>query len=84
MAIHEQQLAGAELPAAGVVVDAEREVAGVVVDAEAVGALEAHAGPLPHRVHRRPTFPFRRRRNPATTGTAGGVRGRRVYPCTHA
>jgi hypothetical protein len=43
---------GEELPAARVVVDAERQAAGGVVDGEAVGALEAHAGPLPHRVHR--------------------------------
>ncbi len=53
MSIHEQQVAGEELAAAGVVVNTEGEGAGVVVDGEAVGALEAHAGPLPHRVHRR-------------------------------
>jgi hypothetical protein len=34
-------------------------------------------------------FPFRRHRHrrhsgSPTTGTAGGVRRRRVYPCTHA
>jgi hypothetical protein len=84
LAVHEQQVAGAELAAAGVVVDAEREPAGVVVDAEAVGALEAHAGPLPHRVHRRrPAFPFCSSSPTTTMGTAGSVRRRRVYPCTH-
>ena len=53
LSIHEQELAGAELPPPRVVVDPERQPARVVVDAEAVGALEAHAGPLPHRVQRR-------------------------------
>jgi len=56
LAIHEQELADEDLAAARVVVDAEGEGAGGVVDGEAVGALEAHAGPLPHRV------PQRRRR----------------------
>lgn len=56
LAVHEQQVAGAELAAAGVVVDAEREPAGVVVDAEAVGALEAHAGPLPQEYHKSHTL----------------------------
>jgi len=56
LAIHEQELADEDLAAARVVVDAEGEGAGGVVDREAVGALEAHAGPLPHRV------PQRRRR----------------------
>ena len=56
LAIHEQELADEDLAAARVVVDAEGEGAGGVVDREAVGDLEAHAGPLPHRV------PQRRRR----------------------
>jgi hypothetical protein len=64
-AVHEEELAGEELPAARVVVDAERQAAGGVVDGEAVGALEAHAGPLPHRVHRR------RLTLQATTGGSG-------------
>ena len=50
LAIHEEELAGEHLPAARVVVDAEGERAGGVVDGEAVGAVEPHAGPLPHRV----------------------------------
>jgi hypothetical protein len=52
-AVHEQKLAGEGLGAAGVVVDAEGEPPSGVVDGEPVGALETHAGPLPHRVHRR-------------------------------
>jgi hypothetical protein len=76
VSVHEQQLPGEELPAARVVVDAERQAAGGVVDAEAVGALESHAGPLPHRVHRR----RRLIRGPTTTGTAAGGAVGRVYP----
>ena len=48
--VHERELAGEELPAARVVVDAERQRAAGVVDGEAVRALEPHAGSHPHRV----------------------------------
>jgi hypothetical protein len=75
LSIHEQQLAGAELVAARVVVDAERQVARGVVDGEAVGALEAHAGAFPDRVHRRMS-----RAMTSTTAAAGGVGRGRVYP----
>ena len=53
MAVHEEELAGEELLTARVVVDAEGESAGGVVDGEAVGAVEPHAGPLPHGVVQR-------------------------------
>jgi hypothetical protein len=43
LAIHEEQLAGEDLAAAQVVVDAEGEGADGIVDGEAIGALEAHA-----------------------------------------
>jgi hypothetical protein len=43
LAIHEEQLAGEDLAAAQVVVDAEGEGAGGIVGREAVCALEAHA-----------------------------------------
>ena len=80
LSIHEQELAGAELPPPRVVVDPERQPARVVVDAEAVGALEAHAGPLPHRVHRRPAIRRRRRR---ATGTAAAAGIGRMDPIAH-
>lgn len=75
-AVHEQQLAGEGLGAAGVVVDAEGEPPRGVVDGEAVGPLEPHAGPLPHRVHRRQLLlPLRRRPRRAAGAVAaiGGV-----------
>ena len=50
LAIHGEELAGEHLLTARVVVDAEGEHAGGVVDGEAIGAVEPHAGPLPHRV----------------------------------
>ncbi len=81
VAIHEQQVAGESFAAAGVVVDAEGELAGGVVDGEAIGALEAYAGPLPHRVHHRLICRL-------TTCTAAGaaataMRGVYLYP-SHA
>jgi hypothetical protein len=67
--------------AARVVVDAERQVARGVVDGEAVGALEAHAGAFPDRVHRR----MSRAMTTSTMAADGGVgRGRRVYPAAAA